>query len=26
VTPDYPVLAKVQPELDEWWLKNIQHG
>jgi len=26
VTPDYPVLAKVQPELDEWWLNNIQHG
>jgi putative spermidine/putrescine transport system substrate-binding protein len=25
VTPDYPVLSKALPELNEWWLKNIQH-
>jgi putative spermidine/putrescine transport system substrate-binding protein len=26
VPPDYPVLAKAIPELNDWWLKNIQHG
>lgn len=24
VQPDYPVMAKVTPELNDWWLKNIQ--
>lgn len=26
VTPDYDVLAKAGPELNDWWLKNIQHS
>jgi putative spermidine/putrescine transport system substrate-binding protein len=26
VTPDYPVLSKALPDLNDWWLKNIQHG
>jgi putative spermidine/putrescine transport system substrate-binding protein len=26
VPPDYPVLAKAIPELNDWWLKNIQHA
>lgn len=26
VPPDYPVLSKALPELNDWWLKNIQHG
>ncbi|HME21041.1 MAG TPA: extracellular solute-binding protein [Acetobacteraceae bacterium] len=26
VTPDYPVLSKALPDLNEWWLKNIQRG
>jgi putative spermidine/putrescine transport system substrate-binding protein len=26
VTPDYPVLSKAMPDLNDWWLKNIQHG
>jgi putative spermidine/putrescine transport system substrate-binding protein len=26
VQPDYELDAKVKPEIDEWWLKNIQHG
>jgi putative spermidine/putrescine transport system substrate-binding protein len=26
VTPDYSVLAKALPDLDDWWLKNILHG
>jgi putative spermidine/putrescine transport system substrate-binding protein len=26
VTPDYPVLSKAYSELNDWWLKNIQHG
>ena len=26
VTPDYPVLSKAAPELNDWWLKNMQHG
>ena len=25
-TPDYAVLSKALPELNDWWLKNIQHG
>jgi putative spermidine/putrescine transport system substrate-binding protein len=26
VPPDYPVLSKAIPDLNDWWLKNIQHG
>jgi putative spermidine/putrescine transport system substrate-binding protein len=26
VTPNYAVLSKALPELNDWWLKNIQHG
>lgn len=26
VTADYAVLAKASPDLNDWWLKNIQHG
>ncbi len=26
VTPDYSVFAKAIPELNDWWLKNIQHA
>ena len=26
VTPDYEVLSKMLPDLNDWWLKNIQHG
>ena len=26
VTPDYPALSKALPDLNDWWLKNIQHG
>jgi putative spermidine/putrescine transport system substrate-binding protein len=26
VTPDYPVFAQALPDLNDWWLKNIQHG
>ena len=26
VTVDYAVLAKESPELNDWWLKNIQHS
>jgi putative spermidine/putrescine transport system substrate-binding protein len=26
VPADYAVLAKASAELNEWWLKNIQHG
>jgi len=26
VTADYPVFAKAMPDLNDWWLKNIQHG
>jgi putative spermidine/putrescine transport system substrate-binding protein len=26
VTADYEVLAKASPDLNDWWLKNIQHG
>ena len=26
VAPDYPVLSKALPELNDWWLKNIQRG
>jgi putative spermidine/putrescine transport system substrate-binding protein len=26
VTPDYAVFAKAIPELNDWWLKNIQHA
>ena len=26
VMPDYPVLSKALSELNEWWLRNIQHG
>ena len=26
VTPDYPVLSKAAPELNDWWLKNMQHS
>jgi len=26
VTPDYPVLSKALPDLNDWWLKNIQHA
>jgi len=26
VTADYPVFSKAMPDLNEWWLKNIQHG
>lgn len=25
VQPDYPVIAKATPELNDWWLKNIAH-
>jgi putative spermidine/putrescine transport system substrate-binding protein len=25
VTPDYPVISKALPDLNDWWLKNIQH-
>jgi putative spermidine/putrescine transport system substrate-binding protein len=24
VQPDYPVVAKASPELNDWWLKNIE--
>lgn len=24
VQPDYPVIAKATPELNDWWLKNIE--
>jgi putative spermidine/putrescine transport system substrate-binding protein len=26
VTADYPALVKAKPDLDEWWLKNIQRS
>ncbi|HVC63129.1 MAG TPA: extracellular solute-binding protein [Acetobacteraceae bacterium] len=26
VPPDYPVLSKAMPDLNDWWLKNIQHA
>jgi putative spermidine/putrescine transport system substrate-binding protein len=26
VPPDYAVLSKAMPDLNDWWLKNIQHG
>jgi putative spermidine/putrescine transport system substrate-binding protein len=26
IPPDYPVLSKAIPDLNDWWLKNIQHG
>ncbi len=26
VTPDYAVISKAMPELNDWWLKNIQHS
>jgi putative spermidine/putrescine transport system substrate-binding protein len=26
VTPDYSVLSKAMPDLNDWWLKNMQHG
>jgi putative spermidine/putrescine transport system substrate-binding protein len=26
VSPDYPVLSKAIPDLNDWWLKSIQHG
>jgi putative spermidine/putrescine transport system substrate-binding protein len=26
VTPDYAVLSKALPDLNDWWLKNIQRG
>jgi putative spermidine/putrescine transport system substrate-binding protein len=26
VTPDYSVFAKAIPDLNDWWLKNIQHA
>ena len=26
VTPDYAVLSKALPDLNDWWLKNVQHG
>jgi putative spermidine/putrescine transport system substrate-binding protein len=25
VTPDYSVISKALPDLNDWWLKNIQH-
>jgi hypothetical protein len=25
VTPDYPAISKALPDLNDWWLKNIQH-
>jgi putative spermidine/putrescine transport system substrate-binding protein len=26
VTPDYAVISKALPDLNDWWLKNIQHS
>jgi hypothetical protein len=26
VQPDYPKVAAIQPELNDWWLKNIQRS
>jgi putative spermidine/putrescine transport system substrate-binding protein len=26
VTADYPVLSQAIPDLNDWWLKNIQHA
>jgi putative spermidine/putrescine transport system substrate-binding protein len=26
VTPDYAVLSKALPDLNDWWLKNVQRG
>ncbi|HUB43673.1 MAG TPA: extracellular solute-binding protein [Acetobacteraceae bacterium] len=26
VPPDYEVLAKAMPDINDWWLKNMQHG
>jgi putative spermidine/putrescine transport system substrate-binding protein len=26
VTPDYSVISKLMADLNDWWLKNIQHG
>ena len=26
VPPDYAVLAKAMPDINDWWLKNMQHG
>jgi len=26
VTPDYEVISKSMSDLNDWWLKNIQHG
>jgi putative spermidine/putrescine transport system substrate-binding protein len=26
VAPDYAALSKALPDLNDWWLKNIQHG
>ena len=26
VTPDYPVISKSMADLNDWWLKNIQHS
>jgi hypothetical protein len=26
VTPDYAVISKSMADLNDWWLKNIQHS
>jgi putative spermidine/putrescine transport system substrate-binding protein len=26
VVPDYAVISKAMPDLNDWWLKNIQHS
>jgi putative spermidine/putrescine transport system substrate-binding protein len=26
VAADYPVFAQALPDLNDWWLKNVQHG
>lgn len=26
VPPNYAVLSKAMPDINDWWLKNIQHG
>lgn len=26
VTPDYAALSKAMPDINDWWLKNMQHG
>jgi putative spermidine/putrescine transport system substrate-binding protein len=26
VPPDYAALSQAMPDINDWWLKNMQHG